>query len=65
MNCHGCVHLLPDLNAPVGQGYCIRVVRSASYQSAHIENGKQIRSSCVRTANMERCELFLEVPVDV
>lgn len=55
-NCHGCKHL--DRYKQDGNGYCAMVVRSKSYHDMYAENGKLMPSSCVRTPDMERCELY-------
>lgn len=60
MNCHGCMHLLETKKGPAGDGYCIHVVRSKSYQTSRQEGGKLVPSSCVRRPDMERCELYAE-----
>ena len=57
-NCHGCMYLCEDKKGPLGEGYCAHVVRSKTYQTSRVENGKLIQSSCVRHADMERCELY-------
>lgn len=57
-NCHGCKYLCELKKGPPGEGYCAHVVRSKSYQTSRVENGKLIPSSCARFAGMEHCELY-------
>lgn len=48
MNCHGCKWLDQMRRAPQGEGYCAKVVESASYT----------KGDRVRYADKERCELY-------
>lgn len=61
MNCHGCKYL--DRDGPRGNGYCMQAVLSKRYHAQEIVQVTQhkrvlIPSGCVRTPDMERCELY-------